>query len=162
MDARAAAVAILLLTAPSLALAAEPGAIEGYAWIGGKVGNSDASLVYGFPESPEDIEFLLFCNNKKKTTEVMLYVDIKDALVGQKVALEFSAGSVKDSLDGRFSSDEMNGAFAEAKKFKLKPLLAVLTSKGPVTVKTGAVVTTLPEKGRASETAKFAKACTLD
>jgi hypothetical protein len=41
-------------------------------------------------------------------------------------------------------------------------VVEVLEAKGPVTAKTGKLVTTLPEKGRAEAVAKFAKACALD
>ena len=52
--------------------------------------------------------------------------------------------------------------FAVAENFKIKPLIALLVEKGVVILKTGGVVTELPEKGRAAELANFAKACALD
>jgi hypothetical protein len=44
----------------------------------------------------------------------------------------------------------------------VKPLLEVFKAKGPITVKTAEVVTTLPEKGRAAAVTAFAQVCKLD
>ena len=79
------------------------------------------------------------------------------------MAIEFSAGGAKLSLDGKIATDEMSGFhFAEAESFKIKPVMALLKQKGAVTVKTGKVVSSLPEKGRAAELSAFAKVCKLD
>jgi hypothetical protein len=153
----------LILAVPDAALSAsETGTVEGYAWIGGETDPGYASLVYGTPESAEDVLFVLFCDMKYKATELTLYVNIDESRVGEKVPLEFSAGGAKAVLDGRFWSDEMIGPFAQATDFKIAPMVEVFVAKGPVTAKTGDVVTTLPEKGRAAATAEFAQACTLD
>ncbi|MGZ5850884.1 MAG: hypothetical protein ACXWJN_09935 [Methyloceanibacter sp.] len=50
--------------------------------------------------------------------------------------------------------------FAEAKGFKVKPVVEVFKGKGTATIKNGAPL--LPEKGRAETLAAFAKGCTLD
>ncbi|MGH6865544.1 MAG: hypothetical protein ACREDO_05110 [Methyloceanibacter sp.] len=52
--------------------------------------------------------------------------------------------------------------FAEAKDFKVRPVIALLKVKGPITVKKRSVSTPLPEKGRAKPVATFAKACALN
>jgi hypothetical protein len=152
----------LILAAPHPALPAEPGTIEGYAWTGGETEKGFASLVYGTPESPEDVLFVLFCDINNKATELTLYVDIDESRVGQALQSEFSAGGAKAVLDGRFWSDEMIGPFAQATNFKVGPLVEVFKAKGPVTAKTAEIVTTLPEKGRAAAAVQFAQACTLD
>jgi hypothetical protein len=120
-------------------------------------------LTYGSPETGEDYVFNLICGNKDKSTEATLYVDIAGTEVGQPVVIELAAGGAKVSLKGKIATDEMSGFhFAEAKGFKVKPVVAVLQQKGPVSAKTGELVTTLPEKGRAAGVAEFAQACKLD
>ena len=52
--------------------------------------------------------------------------------------------------------------FAEAKNFKIKPVVALLKEKGPVTAKTGKLVTDLPDKDRAAPVGEFAQGCKLD
>jgi hypothetical protein len=149
-----------LVAAPLPLSAAEDD--SGYAWMGGS-GGDNALLTYGSPETGEDYVFNLICGNKDKSTEATLYVDIAGTEVGQPVVIELAAGAAKVSLKGRIATDEMSGFhFAEAKGFKVKPVVAVLQQKGPVSAKTGELVTTLPEKGRAAGVAEFAQACKLD
>ena len=52
--------------------------------------------------------------------------------------------------------------FPVAENFKIKPVVALLKENGAVTVKTGGVITELPEKWREPELANFAGACALD
>jgi hypothetical protein len=137
-------------------------AFEGYAW--GYSDNEDGpSLVLGSTETTEDYVFLLICNNADKAAEMTVYVDIPDAKIGQPVTIELSRDTAKTSVKGRTATDEMSGfIFAEAKKFPIKPVIALLDGKGAVTVTTGKAVTVLPEEGRGAELAKFAKQCRLD
>jgi hypothetical protein len=151
--------AIALLVTPA-AWAADN--YSGFAWMSG-AGGGDASLDYGSPETGEDYVFGLICRNKSKITEMTVYVDIAGTKVGDPLAIELKRGDVNLSLAGKIATDEMSGfLFAEAKAFKIKPILALLEEKGPVTVKTGGVLTTLPDDGRFKATAEFAKSCSLD
>jgi hypothetical protein len=136
--------------------------VPGYKWMAGG-DQGVASLTYGNPETVEDLLFWLICENKKKTTEITVYDDVTGAKVGQPILIELSAGAAKTSIKGHIATDEMTGyLFPQAKNFKVKPVIEVLKAKGPVTAKSGKLVTTLPEKGRAEAAAKFAKACALD
>ncbi len=142
--------------------AKEPGAIDGYAWMGG-VREGTASLVYGSTESAEDVEFWLTCAPKTKKTELTVYVDIAGTKVGQPMPIEIALGSAKTVVNGKIATDEMTGFhFAEAKDLKVKPVIEAFKGKGPVTIKTGTLTTLLPEKGRPAALAEFAKGCTLD
>jgi hypothetical protein len=148
-----------------LTLAAPLGAAEdypGFTWMSGAA-SGDALLIFGSPETGEDYLFNLICRNKDKSTGATLYVDIAGSKVGQKATIELAAGTKKLPLDGKIATDEMSGFhFAEAKGFKIKPVIALLQEKGPITAKTGKVVSALPEKGRAAKLSEFAKACKLD
>jgi len=134
----------------------------GFAWMSG-AGDGNALLTYGSPDTGEDYLFNLSCGNKDKSSRATLYVDIEGTKVGQKIGIELNAGAKKVSLDGKIATDEMSGFhFAEAKGFKIKPLIALLQEKGPITAKAGKIVSVLPEKGRAVQLSAFAKACKLD
>ncbi len=157
--------ALLLLAAGSTvpaASAADPGAIQGYEWMG-VVRDGTASFVYGSPESVEDLEFWLTCEPKTKATDLTLYVDIKGTKVGQAMPIEISVGSAKATVKGKIRTDSMTGFyFAEAKEPKVKPVVEVFKGNGTATIKTGKLTTLLPEKGRAKALAEFAKGCPLD
>jgi hypothetical protein len=134
----------------------------GYTWMGGS-GDGNYSLTYGSPETAEDELFWIVCRNSDKKTELVVYVDMKDVKLGQPVAIELSAGNTKATVKGKVATDEMSGfLFAKAEQFAIKPVLELLAGKGPVTVKTGSIVTELPAKGRGPELAKFAKGCKLN
>ncbi len=151
--------ACLALAAPLVAAAED---YPGFAWMSG-AGDGNTWLTYGSPETGEDYLFNLICGNKHKSTGATLYVDVEGTKVGQKVTIELAAGANKVSLDGKIATDEMSGYhFAEAKGFKIKPLIALFHEKGPVTAKAGKIVSVLPEKGRDAQLSAFAKACKLD
>jgi hypothetical protein len=154
----ALAAGVSVATLPAISAETDPG----YAWIGGiEAGN--ALLTYGSTETGEDYVFNLICGNKGKSTESTLYVDIAGTEVGQPITIELAAGAAKVSLKGKIATDEMSGFhFAEAKNFKIKPVIALLKEKGPVTARTGKLVTTLPDEGRATAVSEFAKGCKLD
>ena len=156
-----------LLTFLAALLAGAPGAdaaeaYAGYAW--GYSDNEDGpSLVLGSTETTEDYVFLLSCSNADKTAEMTVYVDIEGAKLGQPVTIELTRDRAKASVKGKTMTDEMTGfIFAQAEKFPVKPVIAVLDGAGPVTVMTGKTATALPEEGRGPELAKFAKQCRLD
>jgi hypothetical protein len=134
----------------------------GYVWMGGS-GDGNFSLTYGSPETAEDELFWIVCRNGENKTELVVYVDMKDVKLGQTVAIELSAGNAKAIVKGAVATDEMSGfLFAKAEQFPIKPVIELLASTGPVTVKTGAIVTKLPDKGRRPELAKFTKGCKLN
>jgi hypothetical protein len=154
-----AVVAGLVVWGPAV-LAAE--AFAGYAW--GFSDNEDGpSLVLGSTETTEDFVFLLSCSNVDKTAEMTVYVDIEGAKVDQTVTIDLMRDGAKASVKGKTTTDEMNGfIFAEAKKFPVKPVIAVLDGKGPVTVMINKTETVLPEEGRADELSKFSQRCRVD
>jgi hypothetical protein len=134
-----------------------------YAWMS-ESGDGSASLIYGSPETAEDLVFILTCRNEDKATGLTVYVDIPDTEVADPVDINLAAaGGAKHTIGGAIDTDEMSGFhFAVAEDFKIKPLIALLKETGEVAVTTGSVVTKLPEKGRGTELANFAGACTLD
>jgi hypothetical protein len=158
-----AAVCLIAAAFPAAnAAAKEPGAIDGYAWMGG-VRAGTASFVYGSTESAEDLAFWLTCSPATKKTELTVYVDIAGTKVGQAMPIEIAAGSAKTVVKGKIATDEMTGFhFAEAKGLKVKPVVEVFKGKGAATIRTGTLTTLLPETGRAAALAEFARGCALD
>ncbi|MGZ5915762.1 MAG: hypothetical protein ACXWJ4_00335 [Methyloceanibacter sp.] len=115
----------------------------------------------GSTETTEDFVFLLSCSNADKSGETV-YVDIEGATIGQPVTIELTRAGAEASVKGTTPTDEMSGfIFAEAKGFRVKPVIAVLDGKGPVNVVTGKTMTTAGGRP-APEVAKFAKQCRLD
>lgn len=157
---RLALAACLALAAPLTAAAAEPE--PGFAWIANQY-EGNASLVYGSTETGEDYSFFLSCNNQDREAEMTVYRDIAGAKVGEKLAIELSAGSAKVVVEGETATDEMSGfVFGVAKKIAVKPVIAVLGNSGPAIVEMGKVTVDLPETGCAEAVSEFAKACKLD
>ena len=155
------ALAGLALAGPlAAAAAAEPQ--PGFAWMVNQY-EGNASLVYGSTETGEDYSFFLSCNNQDKEAEMTVYQEIAGAKVGEKLAIELSAGSAKVVVKGEMASDEMSGfVFGVAKKIAVKPVIAILGTSGPAMVEMGKVTVNLPETGRAEAVSEFAKACKLD
>ena len=155
------ALACLALAGPlAAAAAAEPQ--PGFAWMVNQY-EGNASLVYGSTETGEDYSFFLSCNNQDKEAEMTVYQEIAGAKVGEKLAIELSAGSAKVVVKGETASDEMSGfVFGVAKKIAVKPVIAMLGTSGPAMVEMGKVTVNLPETGRAEAVSEFAKACKLD
>ncbi len=154
-----------ILLAICLLAAGPPAQAEddpGYVWMS-ESGDGNASLVYGSPETAEDLVFILTCRNGETVSDLTVYVDIPDTEVGDPVEVALVAGEAKLAVPGAISTDEMSGFhFAVAESFAAKPMIDLLRQKGEVTVKTGSVTTALPETGRAAELANFTKTCALD
>ena len=131
-------------------------------WIS-KSNGSLVTLAYGPVDPTKPPLFLLSCFNGMDVAVLDLHQEIAGAKPGEKLAIELSAGTVTAPLDGETSHDEASGlTFAEASDIKVKPVLAVLREKGPVTVKIGETSVTLAEQGRADAVEIFAADCKLD
>jgi hypothetical protein len=118
------------------------------------------TLAYGPVDPSKAPLFLLSCFNGIDVAVLDIHQDIAGAKPDETLAIELSAGSAKASLDGE-TADANGEVFGEASDIKIKPVLAVLREKGPVTVKMGATSATLAEQGRAEAVEQFAGACTL-
>jgi hypothetical protein len=130
------------------------------------ISNSNWSLVtlaYGPVDSSKAPLFLLSCFNGMDVAVLDVHQEVAGAKPEEKLTIELSAGSVTAPVDGETSHDDATGlTFAEASDIKVKPVLAVLREKGPVTVKMGATSATLAEQGRADAVETFAADCKLD
>jgi len=88
-----------------------------------------------------------------------VYEDVAGAKVGEPLTIEIGVGAAKVAVEGTTDSDEMSGfVFGVAKKFAVKPVVAVLAGAGPTVIEMSKVTVTMPEKGRAEAVSEFAKA----
>jgi hypothetical protein len=126
-----------------------------------KSNGSLVTLAFGPVDPTKAPLFLLSCFNGMDVAVLDIHQDIAGAKPDQKLAIELSAGSATASLDGE-TADASGEVFGEASDIKVKPVLAVLREKGPVTVKIGGITLTLAEQGRAEAVEQFASACQLD
>lgn len=154
-----------LLAACLLLGALAPGSFarteESLVWTGTTNGSLIA-LTYGPLDTSKPPVFLLTCFNEMDVAVLEIFGSIEGTQPGQKLTIELSAGS-SQSLDGETSLDEKTGAiFAEASDIKLKPVLDVLKSPGPLTIKTASTTRTLPDAGRADAVETFSKDCQID
>jgi hypothetical protein len=134
---------------------------ESQVWTGTTNGSLIA-LTYGPLDTSKPPVFLLTCFNEMDVAVLEVFGSIVGTRPGQKLSIELSAGS-SQSIDGEASLDEKTGAmFAEASDIKLEPVLAVLKSPGPLTIKTGETTRTLSDAGRAEAVETFSKDCQLD
>jgi hypothetical protein len=128
-----------------------------------KASGSHVALTYGPLDSAKQPVFLLSCFNGMDVAVLEVFGAIEGKRPGQKLTIELSAGSAQSPLDGEASVDEKTGAmFAEASDIALAPVLDVLRSPGPLTIKTGFTSRTLSDAGRAEAVAKFSKDCEMD
>ena len=78
------------------------------------------------------------------------------------MSIDLSAGGKQSSIEGAVELDDKSGTmFAEASDVEIAPLLGVLKSSGPLTVKIAATTLTLPEVGRVEAAETFSKDCQL-
>ena len=153
----------LLFAGCLLAGAALPGSFargeETLVWTANSTGGLIA-LTYGSLDSSKPPVLLLSCFNEMDVAVLEIFGAIEGTRPGQELAIEIAAGSSQSSIKGEASLDDKTGVmFAEASSIEIEPLLAVLKSPGPLTIKTAMTTRTLPEIGRAEAVEKFSKDC---
>jgi len=160
--ARRAAVAIAASVAWSLIAGGVEAAASNYAWMSENF-EGNVSLVYGSPETGEDMLFFVYCDNQKRRSELAVYEEIEGASEGEPLTIEIEGGAGKISLQGKTATDEMNGfIYGMAENFPVKPLIGALTTQGDASVKMSNVTAALPEAGRAEAVSAFDRDCKLD
>ncbi|HSD93092.1 MAG TPA: hypothetical protein VLB11_08725 [Methyloceanibacter sp.] len=148
-----------------LAATAAPGKLvraqETLVWTD-KASEGFVSLTYGSLDATKQPKFLLSCFNEMGIAVLDIFGVIQGTRPGEKLIIEFSGGSSL-SLEGAVELDTKSGSmFAEASEIEVKPLLEVLKSPGPVTVKMAATTLTLSDTGRAEAAERFGRNCKLD
>ena len=155
----------LSLAACLLAAASSPGnplqAQETLVWTD-KASEGFVSLSYGPLDPRKQPKFLLSCFNEMGIAVLDMFGVIQGTRPGEKLTIEFS-GASSLSLEGSVELDAKSGSmFAEASDIEVKPLLEVLKSPGPVTVKMAATTLSFSDTGRGEAADRFGKNCKLD
>jgi hypothetical protein len=102
--------------------------------------------------------FILLCDNAKRRADVSVAAD-KRARRGAPLTIRFFAGDGKVAFSGKISTD--NGVYGYARGVPFRPLVRLLGSPGPVTLKINQNAYVLPEQGRAAQLKIFAGSCKL-
>ena len=104
---------------------------------------------------------LLTCFNEMDVAVLNIFGVIQGTRPGDKLTIELSAGSAHP-IDGQVELDPKTGVmFAEASGIEVGPLLDVLKTPGPLTIKMAATSLTLSDLGRSEAAEKFSKDCKL-
>jgi hypothetical protein len=126
-----------------------------------KASEGFVSLTYGPLDASQQPKFLLSCFNEMGIAVLEIFGVIQGTRPGEKLIIEFSGGSSL-SLEGAVELDAKGGGmFAEASDIEVKPLLELLKSPGPVTVKMAATSLSMADTGRAEAIERFGKNCKL-
>lgn len=121
-----------------------------------------ASLSFQVPES-DDVRFYVQCDHNKRVTSLTVFAEIKSAKKGQPVTIDIVNGAEKIAIKGRTATDELNGyIYAEAERFAIAPLLALLERGGEVTARAKTATMKLPDAGRAAAVREFRPRCKIN
>lgn len=127
-----------------------------------KASEGFVSLTYGSLDASKQPVFLLSCFNEMGIAVLDIFGVIQGTRPGEKLTIEMAAGN-SHSLEGSVEIDKKTATmFAEASDIEVKPILEVLKSSGPLTVKMAATTLTMAETGRAEAAERFGKNCILD
>jgi hypothetical protein len=156
--------AALLLTAmcllPARSFSGSARSEENFVWTE-KASDGFVSLLYGPLDSSQQPLLLLTCFNEMGVAVLNIFGVIEGARPGEKVTIELSAGR-SHPVDGQVELDPKTGLmFAEASDIEVGPVLDVLKTPGPLSIKMAATSLTLSDKGRSAAAEKFGKDCKL-
>jgi len=128
-----------------------------------KVNGSFVTLTYGSLDPDESPLVMLACFNGMGIAVLNVHADLSETKPGTPLAIEFTSDGLTAAVEGEAGRDEPGDpVFGEATDVAVKPILDVLRSDGPVTVKVGAVSAELSGHGRAQAVEQFTKDCSLD
>jgi hypothetical protein len=126
-----------------------------------KASEGFVSLTYGPLDASKQPVLLLSCFNEMGIAVLNIFSTIEATRPGEKLTIQLSAGG-SHAIEGEAGIDAKAGSmFAEASDIEVRPVLAVLKSPGPLTVKMAATSLTLTDTGRAEAAERFSKNCTL-
>jgi hypothetical protein len=156
---------VRVLVAAGLFAASLPGASSAEdtsVWTA-KVNGSFVTLTYGSLDPDKSPLVMLACFNGMGIAVLNVHADLPETKPGTPLAIEFASDGLSAAVEAEAGRDQPGDPiFGEATGVAVKPILDVLRSDGPVTVKVGAVSTELSVHGRAQAIEQFANDCELD
>lgn len=133
---------------------------ENFVWTE-KTSGGFISLVYGPLGADQQPLLLLTCFNDMDVVVLNIFGVIEGTRPGEKVTIELSAAS-SHPIEGQVELDPKTGLmFAEASGIEVGPVLDVLNTPGPLTIKMAATSLTLSDAGRSEAAEKFSRDCKL-
>jgi hypothetical protein len=150
--------ALLAASLPGVSLA------EGTSVWSAKTNGSFVTLTYGPLTADKAPLFMLSCFNGMGIAVLDVRPGLSDdTKPGTPLTIALTGGDQTAKVEGEATRDEESGTtFAESSDTKVKPILDVLRTTGPVTLKAGTASTELPDAGRADAVNQFSQDCTLD
>ncbi len=128
-----------------------------------KMSGSFVTLRYGPLDEREKAPFLLSCLNGVGIAVLSVHMDFPEQQTGEALTIDFIAGDRTVPVAGETAAEDGTGIiYGEAGDIAVTPILEVLRTDGPVTMKSGANAVELSPLGRAEPVAEFDKNCSLD
>jgi len=128
-----------------------------------KVNGDFVTLTYGSLNPDTSPLVMIACFNSMGIAVLNVHADLPDMKLGTPLAIEFTSDGLTAPVAAEAGRDQPGDPiYGEATDIALKPILDVLRSDKPVTVKAGAVSAELAAHGRAKAVDQFAKDCSLD
>ncbi|HUU65847.1 MAG TPA: hypothetical protein VMW57_00985 [Methyloceanibacter sp.] len=128
-----------------------------------KVNGDFVTLTYGSLNPDTSPLVMIACFNSMGIAVLNVHADLPDMKLGTPLAIEFTSDGLTAPVEAEAGRDEPGDPiYGEATAIAVKPIVNVLRTDGPVTVKVGAVSAELPIHGRKEAVEQFAKDCSLD
>jgi len=128
-----------------------------------KANGSFVTLTYGSLDRDKSPLLMIACFNSMGIAVLNVHADLPEMEPGTPLAIAFTADGLTAPVDAEAGRDQPGDPiYGEATDIALKPILDVLRSDKPVTVKVGTVSAELAVHGRANAVDQFAKDCSLD
>jgi hypothetical protein len=124
---------------------------------------TSTSLTYGSIDAGAGPLFMLSCFNGMSIVVLDVHKEIAGAKPGAPLTIELASAKTTSPVEGEVGENKATGkTFGEASDVEVKPVLAVLSDAGPVTVKMGGTTATLSDQGRDQAVAAFSKNCEVE
>ncbi|ODA67315.1 hypothetical protein A7A08_02062 [Methyloligella halotolerans] len=152
---------LIVLAITAVPLAASARTQENAVWSSQSTGDMSA-LQYGAFDADLPL-LLLSCFNELEVAVLDIYDDVGDAKTGDPITIELAAGSIAAPLKGEAAKEEESDqVYAEVSGFPIKPVMNVLRTEGPLTIKIGDTTRTFDGAGREDAVKSFTADCKLD
>ena len=144
------------------ALPKAPLAQESSVWTA-KLNGDFVTLTYGSLNPDKNPLLMIACFNSMGIAVLNVHTDLPEMKLGTPLTIEFASDGMTAPVAAEVGRDEPGDPiYGEATDIALKPILDVLRSDKPVTVKVGTASADLAIHGRAAAVEQFTKDCSLD
>jgi hypothetical protein len=129
----------------------------------GKSNGGLATLSYGSIDLSKSPEFLLSCFNDMGVAVLDIREAVPELEPGKPLTIQLLAGTQTAEVHAESARNEEDSSnYAEASDVQVKPILAVLSQTGPVTLKIGDASVSFSDLGRNDALKTFSEECAID